>query len=84
MVSPSILSELRPFFYPRAIAVAGVSRDPTKFGSCVFRSLQKFGFSGPLYPVGRQATELLGVKVYPSISAIPGEVDLLLRILLLI
>ena len=73
MARPNILSELRPFFYPRAIAVIGVSRDLTKFGSCAFRALKDFGFSGSLYPVGR-LDEFMGEKAYSSVSDIPGDV----------
>lgn len=75
-VSPGILSELRPFFYPRSIAVVGVSQDTTKFGSRLCRAIQRFGFRGPLYPVSNRGSEFFGLPVYPSIAAIPGPVDL--------
>jgi acyl-CoA synthetase (NDP forming) len=73
--SADILSELKPFFYPRAIAVVGVSQNPTGAGTCMVRALQGFGFPGSIYPVNPRLTELLGLPVYPSVSAIPGEVD---------
>jgi len=71
-----ILEELRPFFYPESIAVVGVSQDPTKLGSAMLRALRKFGFRGKIYPVGQRITELYGLPVFPSISAIPEKVDL--------
>jgi acyl-CoA synthetase (NDP forming) len=71
-----ILSELHPFFHPRAIAVVGVSQDPTKFGNVMCRSIQGFGFSGPIYPVSPKVTEFLGLKCYPSVAELPEEVDL--------
>lgn len=74
--APGILSELRPFFYPKAVAVVGVSPDTTKFGSRLCRSIQQFGFQGRLYPVSTRGTEFFGLKVYPSIAAIPTPVDL--------
>jgi acyl-CoA synthetase (NDP forming) len=37
-----IRSETRPFFYPRAVAVVGVSRDPWKFGSATFKIITFF------------------------------------------
>ena len=56
----SILSELKPFFYPSSLAVAGVSSDPTKFGSILFRAIRDFGYTGPMYPVNPKLNELDG------------------------
>ncbi len=66
---------MRPFFYPRSIAVVGVSKNPAGVGTSMVMALRRFGFSGEIYPVNPRLTELLGLRVYPSISAIPGEVD---------
>ena len=71
----SILEELKPFFYPRSIAVVGVSKNPAGVGTCMVRALQRFGYKGNIYPVNPKMSELLGLKVYPSVSAIPQEVD---------
>ncbi len=73
--STNILEELRPFFYPKSIAIVGVSQDTTKPGSTMLRALKNFGFRGQIYPVGQRITELYGLPVFPSISSIPGEVD---------
>jgi len=70
------LSELRPLFYPRTLAVVGVSRDKAKFGSVFLRALQKFGFQGEIYPVHPEGGEILGLKSYASVRDIPGPVDL--------
>ncbi len=72
----TITTELRPFFYPRSIAVAGVSRDHTRYGSAIFKTIRDFGFSGQLYPVNPKLDEYEGIKAYPSITAIPEVVDL--------
>ncbi len=76
VANSKILEELRPFFYPEAIAVVGVSQDTAKFGNVMVHALQAFGFHGPIYPVGQNITELYGLPVFPSIVSIPGEVDL--------
>ncbi|UCF57261.1 MAG: CoA-binding protein [Deltaproteobacteria bacterium] len=34
------------------------------------------GFPGHIYPAHPQAREIDGLKAYPSVSAIPGSVDL--------
>ena len=64
------------FFYPRSVAVIGVSADENAFGTRYLRALLKFGFKGKLYPVNPRAGSLLGVTVYPSIGDIPESVDL--------
>lgn len=71
-----IISEFRPFFYPRAIAVVGVSQDSTKFGNVMCRSIQSFGFPGQIYFVSPKVTEFLGLRGYRSIAELPDEVDL--------
>jgi acyl-CoA synthetase (NDP forming) len=70
------LSELRPMFYPRALAVVGVSRHETKFGSLFLQALLDFGFKGNIYPVNPAGTEILGLRTYPSLRDIPEPVDL--------
>jgi len=72
----NILSQMRPFFNPRAIAVLGVSKDLWKFGSVIYGSIRNFAPQIPLYPVNSRISELMGEKVYPSISDLPEEVDL--------
>ncbi|MGB7290985.1 MAG: acetate--CoA ligase family protein [Thermodesulfobacteriota bacterium] len=61
-------------FYPRSIAVIGASPNPDKVGYSVMRNL--LPFDGEVYPVNPNESEILGRKVYPSISSISGEVDL--------
>jgi acyl-CoA synthetase (NDP forming) len=70
------LSELRPLFYPRTMAVAGVSRDKAKFGTVFLRALLDFGFKGKICPVHPEGGEILGLKTYPRIVDIPEPVDL--------
>jgi acetyl coenzyme A synthetase (ADP forming)-like protein len=60
-------------FHPRTIAVIGASSDPRKVGYAVFRNL--LPFSGGLYPVNPNRSEVLGRKAYPSITAVPEAVD---------
>ncbi len=63
-------------FRPKAVAVVGASREPGKVGHTVLENLLSAGFRGAIYPVNPKAQEILGLKVYPSVSAIPGEVEL--------
>jgi len=71
-----LIKQLNHVFYPRAIAVIGASDNPRKVGSMGVRSLVEGGFEGKIYPVNPDLSELFGLKAYPSVKAIPGEVDL--------
>lgn len=64
-------------FHPESVAVAGVSGDPTKLnGGRIFtENLINAGFQGKIYPVGAGGGDLRGLKIYPSIAAIPDKVD---------
>ena len=67
---------LRYLFYPRSVAVIGASRYPGKVGYEILENIIKYGFKGIVYPVNPKATEILGLKCYPSVKDIPDEVDL--------
>jgi acetate---CoA ligase (ADP-forming) len=67
---------LDPFFSPRSIAVIGASRSPGTIGWQIIDNLLRHGFQGTLYPVNPAAPAIHSVPAYPSVSAIPGEVDL--------
>jgi acyl-CoA synthetase (NDP forming) len=73
---PATHEQLKPLFYPRSVAVLGASSHPLKFGFQYLRALQDFGFPGRLYPVNPELKEVLGLKVYPSVAALPEPVDL--------
>ncbi len=70
--------DLTRLFRPTSVAVAGASTNVDSAGHDYVRSLQEFGFSGPVYPINPKADEVAGYKAYPSLSAIPGEVDLVI------
>jgi acyl-CoA synthetase (NDP forming) len=72
----TILEGLRPLFFPRSIAVVGVSRELWKPGAAMLKALKEYGFSGTLYAVGRSEGEVLGLPLYQKISALPEAVDL--------
>ncbi len=69
-------ASLRPFFHPHTVAVIGASRDPKSIGFHLLEALTANRFQGRVYPVNPNATEIAGVPVYPSLKAIPGQVDL--------
>jgi len=60
------------------VAVAGASTNVDSAGHDYVRSLKEFGFEGPVYPINPRADEVAGYKAYPSLEAIPGDVDLVI------
>ena len=65
-----------PLFYPHSVAVIGVSESPQKWAYYPIKNLIEGGFSGEIYPVNPRLSEIFGLRVYPSIEAIPAEVDM--------
>jgi acetyl coenzyme A synthetase (ADP forming)-like protein len=70
------VNALKLFFYPRAVAVIGASRNRNSIGGEIFHNLLSYGFAGPVYPVNPAAEVIQSVLAYPSVEAIPGPVDL--------
>lgn len=68
--------DLRPFFYPRHVAVIGASENPRKIGHEILKNIQAGGFSGNIYPVNPTSSQILGIPCYAGIDRIPGPVDL--------
>jgi len=66
---------LDALFEAESVAIVGVPRG-MKMGKLFLVALLEQGFPGDIYPVNPQAKEIDGLKVYPSVSAIPGPVDL--------
>jgi len=62
------------FFRPRSIAIVGASNRPDTPGYVVVEQLKK-KFSGRIYPVNPKYSEVQGIECYPSISRVPGDVD---------
>lgn len=69
------------FFKPRSVAVIGASKDPKKDGNIIVKNIIDSDFSGAIYPVNPSSDEVLGLKAYPSLADIPGEVDLVVIII---
>ncbi|HUS83039.1 MAG TPA: CoA-binding protein [Dehalococcoidia bacterium] len=71
-----LVRQLESVFDPGSVAVIGASSVPGKWGFGVFSRLLLSRAERRLYPVNRQAGEVLGVKAYPDVGAIPGPVEL--------
>lgn len=71
-------ASMQKIFAPRSIAVVGASRRPTALGTQILRNLAQTGFHGKLCAVNPNAVELEGLPCYPRVSAIGGDVDLVI------
>lgn len=64
------------FMEPKSVAVLGATTSTGAGSFNAVESLQNFGFQGKIYPVNPKAERILGLKAYPSVKAIPENVDL--------
>jgi acetyltransferase len=62
-------------FRPKSVAVIGASAKELTIGNRIVKNLIDFGFKGSIYPISLKTDEILGVKAYPSILEVPGDVD---------
>ncbi len=57
-----------------SVAIVGLPRG-MKTGKLFLMALQDMNFSGPIYPVNPFTEEIDGLKSYPDVASIPGQVD---------
>ena len=69
------LKEFQPIFYPKSIAIVGVSATSIKAGSLWVSDLRSAGFPGRIYPVGSSGGHIGDLEIFPSLRLVPGEVD---------
>ncbi|MCX6266162.1 MAG: CoA-binding protein [Bacteroidetes bacterium] len=60
------------FLSIRKVAIAGVSKDPKKFGHLVFKRLKEKGFD--VYPINPGTDHIAGVPCFRSVGALPLNV----------
>jgi len=63
-------------FRPHSVAVVGAGRTPGTIGHELLRNLVNGGFMGPVYPVNPSATSVASMVAWPSVTDVPGPVDL--------
>jgi len=69
-------ASVRAFLAPRSVAVVGASHERGKIGSEILHNLVTAGYRGGLFAIHPAAAEINGVKAYPNITAVPGDLDL--------
>ena len=67
---------LAPLFEAERVAIIGAS-DRNHYAVNVFKNLQTFGFdTSRVVPVNPGRPEVFGLKAYPSITEVPGDIPL--------
>lgn len=76
----SPVKRMNSFFNPSSVAVVGASRKIRKAGNVIFKNFvenkRRGIFDGEIYPVNPYEDSVLGYKSYPSVTEIPGELEL--------
>ena len=67
---------LSHFFAPQTVAVIGATERPGSVGRTLLWNLVSSSFGGTIFPVHPTRSNVFGIKAYPSIEAIPEQVDL--------
>ena len=71
MPSP-LETRIHTFLAAGPYAVVGASSDREKYGNMVLRCYQQHGRE--VFPINPRATEVEGLKAYPSLAALPKQV----------
>ena len=70
------MADLKPLLSPDSIAIVGASADTETLRGRLTHALIGHGYDGRVHPVTRSQSEVLGLRAYPSIAALPEPVDL--------
>ncbi len=71
----SITNPFESIFNPETVAVVGAANTFGKWGFDLFRNVLATSSTRRVYPVNRNATEVQGVRAYPSLRDLPEAVD---------
>jgi acetyltransferase len=66
---------LDAFFSPKSVAVVGATETEGSVGRTIFRNLLSSQFGGTVFPVNPKRSSVMGVKAYPTLSAITEPID---------
>jgi acetyltransferase len=67
---------MKHVFYPKSVAVVGVSAKPDNLGRNIMLNLIDFGYEGVVYPVGPSGGVITSRRIYESVLDVPDQVDM--------
>ena len=71
-----IVHELDALFKPKSIAVIGASQKDLSIGNVIIKNLVHYGYTGDIYPINPKMDEIRGIRAFPTIFDVPGNIDL--------
>jgi len=72
------MTTLDDLLNPRSIAIVGASDDPTRIGGRPLRHMLNQRFQGGIYPVNPRRDIVQGLRAYPALGDIDGDLDFVL------
>jgi len=75
------MPDIGKMLWPKSIAVVGASSDVQGLRGRILEIILSHPFAGNVYPVSRSATEVQGLKAYPSVEVLPEPADLAILII---
>ncbi|MBC7129765.1 CoA-binding protein [Candidatus Bathyarchaeota archaeon] len=76
------VKQLEVFFNPKSVAIVGATKKTSKAGHVILKNFvqnKKRGiFKGEIFPINPHEKSILGLKCYPKLTDIPGELDLVI------
>ncbi len=63
------------FFYPRSVAVIGVSPNPVNLAKGIVRNMREAGYQGKIYPIGPRGGTVYGLPILSHVHELPEPVD---------
>ncbi|MGD9576901.1 MAG: acetate--CoA ligase family protein [Syntrophorhabdus sp.] len=67
---------MNEFFFPKSVAIFGVSPSPGNVGIGILENLERFFFKGNIYLIGEKGGSVRGRNIVKSIGEIAGTPDL--------
>jgi|UniRef100_A0A7C5ESU0 acyl-CoA synthetase (NDP forming) len=67
---------MEKFFYPKSVAVVGVSENPLNLAKGIVRNMLEAGYRGKIYPVGPRGGSIYGIPILHQVEDLPEPVDL--------
>jgi acyl-CoA synthetase (NDP forming) len=73
--------DIGKLLWPKSVAVVGASSDVHGLRGRILEVILSHPYEGKIFPVSRSATEVQGLKAYPSVEALPEPPDLAVLII---
>lgn len=72
------MSRLRFALDPKSVAIIGASENPNKVGGRPVHYLDKFGFTGKIFPINPSRSEIQGHACYKSLADLPEAPEMVI------